>query len=98
MKNTLIIPRKIFEQGLSSKEIAIYAYIIYCSKFDKHLARVRISTIAKNLSMSEGTVSKYVHLLNDKKFIRLEKTFYTGPDGKKRQGTYIIHTLSHIYK
>ena len=84
--NYFRLPNDIFNLDLCAEEIAVYAFILRMENRRTYTCFPSHKTIGRALKMSKNTVSKYVHLLEEKKLIELEPTSVTDKNGKKRNG------------
>ena len=74
IKNYFPVPNEIFSIGLNYREISLYCYLLRLENRETYQCWPSYKTIGKALGMSENTVSKYVHSLEDKALIRTEPT------------------------
>lgn len=54
------LPNEIFSLGLSTGEIAVYAYLMYCEDRKTFQSHPSYKTIGKAVGMSKNTVRKHV--------------------------------------
>lgn len=87
------LPNEIFCLGLSSGEIAVYAYLLYCENRKTFQCHPSFRTIGDALKMSRNTVSKYVKRLEEKQLIRTEPTEIRTANGVKRNGNLLYTVL-----
>ena len=66
-KNYFPLPNEIFSLGLSSGEIAVYAFLMYCEDRQTFQCHPSYKTIGEAINMSKNTVKKNVSLLVKKK-------------------------------
>ena len=95
IKNYFPMPNEIFNLGLCSGEISIYAYLSRCEDRKTYRCHPSYKTIGKAVHMSENTVRKYVLGLESKQLIRSEPSMITTKDGRQRNGS-LIYTLRPI--
>ena len=57
------LPNEIFSLGLSTGEIAVYAYLMYCEDRKTFQCHPSYKTIGNAVGMSKNTVKKYVDSL-----------------------------------
>ena len=95
IKNYFPMPNEIFNLGLCSGEISIYAYLSRCEDRKTYRCHPSYKTIGKAVHMSENTVRKYVLGLESKQLIRSEPSMITTKDGRHRNGS-LIYTLRPI--
>lgn len=94
-KHYFTLPNEIFCLGLSSGEIAVYCYLLRSENRKTYQCYPSYRTIGKALKMSQNTVRKYVHSLEDKHLISTERTEVITKDGRKRNGT-LLYTIRPI--
>lgn len=87
------LPNEIFCLGLSSGEIAVYAYLLYRENRKTFQCHPSFRTIGNALNMSRNTVSKYVKRLKEKQLIRTEPTDIRTTSGVKRNGNLLYTVL-----
>ena len=92
-KNFFPLPNVIFSLGLSTGELAVYAYLIYCEDRKSHQCWPSYKTIGRAVGMSENTVRKYVRELEYKTLILTEPTKYESESGQVRNGNLIFTIL-----
>ena len=95
VKNYFPLPNAIFSLGLSSGELAVYAYLMYCEDRKSHQCWPSYKTIGKAVDMSRNTVQKYVRELEYKALIITEPTKYESKNGQIRNGN-LIYTILPI--
>ncbi len=87
IKNFFPVPNEIFNIGLNYREISVYCYLLRLENRETYQCYPSYRTIGKALGMSENTVSKYVHSLEDKALIRTETTTVVRTmDGRSMNG------------
>lgn len=89
------LPNEIFCIGLSSREIAVYSYLLRCENRKTYQCYPSYRTIGQALKMSQNTVRKYVQSLEDKHLILTERTEIITKDGRRRNGT-LLYTIRPI--
>ena len=89
------MPNSIFRLGLSSGEILVYAYLMYCEDRKTFKCHPSYSTIGEAVGMSKNTVKKYVNGLCKKGMITTEYTTVITRDGLIRNGS-LQYTLMPI--
>ena len=82
IKNYFPLPNEIFSLGLTTGEIATYAYLMKCEDRQTYQCYPSYGDIGRK----ENTVAKYVHGLEEKHLIYTEPTTVWGKDGLKRNG------------
>ena len=90
------MPNEIFCLGLSSGEIAVYAYLLRCENRKTFQCHPSYKTIGNTVGMSNNTVKKYVDRLIEKRLITAEPTSVITQNGEKRNGNlcYRIRPIS----
>ncbi len=90
------VPNEIFCLGLSSGEIAVYAYLMYCEDRKTFQCHPSYKTIGNAVDMSKNTVKKYVDSLIEKQLITAEPTSVITQKGEKRNGNlrYTIRPIA----
>ena len=86
LKDYFPVPNEIFCLGLSSGEIAVYAYLLRCENRKTFQCHPSYKTIGNAVSMSKNTVKKYVDSLIEKRLITTEPTSVYTQKGEKRNG------------
>ena len=90
------LPNEIFSLGLSTGEIAVYAYLMYCEDRKTFQCHPSYKTIGNAVGMSKNTVKKYVDSLIEKQLITAEPTSVYTQKGEKRNGNlrYTIRPIA----
>ena len=81
------LPQRIFNLGLSSGEILVYAYLLYREDRKTFKCHPSYETIGKSVGMSKNTVKKYVDGLQEKRLIETRYTTVQTKDGHVHNGT-----------
>ena len=89
------LPNEIFSLGLSTGEIAVYAYLMYCEDRKTFQCHPSYSTIGQATGMTSKTVAKYVKSLQKRGLIDTEPTTVTLKDGRKHNGN-LLYTILPI--
>ena len=90
------LPRQIVFLDLTSKELAIYAYLMYLEDRFTNQCWPSYKTIGKHVGVkSANTIRKFVRLLEWKDLIFTEPTFLRQPDGSVRNGN-LLYTIRPI--
>lgn len=84
-----------FSLGLTASELAVYSYLLYCEDRETYQCYPSYRKIGKAVSLSENTVAKCVHGLEDKGLITTEPTKIFAAKGKPRNGT-LLYTIRPI--
>ena len=87
IKNYFPLPNEIFSLGLTTGEIATYAYLMKCEDRQTYQCYPSYGDIGEAIGRKENTVAKYVRGLEKKHFIYTEPTTVWGKGGLKRNGT-----------
>jgi len=95
VKNFFPLPNEIFSLGLSSGELAVYSYLLYCEDRNIYRCWPSYRTIGKAVDMSVNTVRKYVEMLEERGLIVTEPTAITTKGGQKRNGS-LLYTIRPI--
>lgn len=93
-KNYFPLPNEIFSLGLSSGEIAVYAFLMYCEDRQSFQCHPSYKTIGEAINMSKNTVKKNVSLLVKKKLIQTEPTKILSKKGQTRNESLRYTLLS----
>lgn len=93
--NYFPLPNAIFSLELSTDELAVYAYLMYCEDRKSHQCWPSYKTIGEAVGMSRNTVQKYVRELEYKALIITEPTKYESKNGQIRNGN-LIYTILPI--
>lgn len=92
IKNYFPLPNEIFDFGLHSTAIAIYAYLMKLEDRESFTCFPAYKTIANAVGVgSKTTVAKYVRELEDKCLIETEQRKSITKDGMKRDSTLLYH-------
>ena len=86
IKNYFPLPNEIFCLGLSSGEISVYSYLLYCEDRKTFQCYPSYKTIGSALKISKNTVRKYVAGLEEKGLITTEPTKIIKSNGKRYNG------------
>lgn len=89
------LPNEIFSLGLSTGEIAVYAYLMYCEDRKTFQCHPSYKTIGNAVGMSKNTVRKHVDGLTKKRLIKTEPTSVYTQKGEKRNGN-LLYTVCPI--
>ena len=89
------LPKSIFNLDLSSGEIVVYAYLMYCEDRKTFQCHPSYTTIGNATGMSKNTVKKYVDSLERKGLIYTEPTKVKTKDGRTHNGS-LLYTLQPI--
>jgi len=89
------LPKSIFRLDLSTGEIAVYAFLMYCEDRKTFQCHPSYATIGEATGMSKNTVKKYVESLERKGFIYTEPTKVKTKDGRTHNGS-LLYTIQPI--
>lgn len=78
---------------MSTGELAVYAYLMYCEDRKSHQCWSSYKTIGKAVGMSRNTVQKYLRELEYKALIITEPTKYESESGQVRNGNLVFTIL-----
>ena len=95
IKRSFLLPNEVFTLDLCAGELAVYAFLLSCEDRHTYQCYPSYNTIGDAISMSRGTVAKYVNSLVDKRMIYTEATMVWGKGGKKRNGN-LLYTIRPI--
>ena len=104
LKDYFPVPNEIFCLGLSSGEIAVYAYLLRCENRKTFQCHPSYKTIGNAVGMSKNTVKNYVGSLIKKRLITAEPTSVITQKGEKRNGNLcytirpIVEALEQYYE
>ena len=90
IKNYFPLPNEIFCLGLSSGEISVYSYLLYCEDRKTFQCYPSYKTIGNALKMSKNTVKKYVTGLEEKGLISTKPTKILKSNGMKYNGNLTV--------
>ena len=80
------VPNAVFHLGLSSGEIVVYSYLMYCEDRKTFQCYPSYRTIGSAVNMSVNTVRKYIASLERKRLITSEWTMVNTRDGRAQNG------------
>lgn len=89
------LPNEIFSLGLSTGEIAVYAYLLRCENRKTFQCHPSYKTIGNAVGMSKNTVKKCVDSLIEKQLITAEPTEVYTAKGEKHNGN-LLYTIRPI--
>ena len=95
VKNFFPLPNEIFSLGLSSGELAVYSYLLFCENRKTYQCWPSYRSIGRAVHMSVNTVRKYVAALEENGLIVTEPTSVITKDGRKRNGS-LLYTILPI--
>ena len=87
--NYFLAPKSIFSLGLSSGEITLYLYLMFCEDRSTYKCYPSYSTIGEAINMSYNTVKKHVKGLEKKGLITTEYTTVKTKDGRTHNGSLL---------
>ena len=80
------VPNAVFHLGLSSGEIVVYSYLMYCEDRKTFQCYPSYRSIGSAVGMSVNTVRKYIASLERKRLITSEWTMVNTRDGRAQNG------------
>ena len=95
LKHYFPLPNEIFCLDLSSGEIAVYAYLMYCEDRKTFQCHPSYKTIGSAVGLSKNTVKKHIDGLVAKQLITTEPTTVITKKGQKHNGT-LLYTIRPI--
>ena len=90
-KNYTPLPNEVFSLGLSSGELAVYAYLLYCEDRRTYQSWPSYKTIGRAIHRSKGAVKRYVDGLVVKGLITAEPTSVIMQNSLKKNGNLCYH-------
>ena len=93
--NYFPMPKSIFRLGLTSGEILVYAYLMYCEDRKTFQCHPSYKTIGSAVGLSKNTVKKHIDGLISKQLITTEPTTVITKKGQKHNGT-LLYTIRPI--
>lgn len=93
--NFFLMPKVVFDLGLSLGAVAAYAYLMRSEDRETHQCYPSMGTIGAHIGRSRKSVMAYVRELEDKQLIYTEHTTVWGGNGKKRNAN-LRYTLRNI--
>ncbi len=81
------LPKSIFNLDLTTGEIVVYAFLMYCEDRKTFQCHPSYNTIGDATGMSKNTVRKYVESLERKGLIYTEPTKVITKDGRSHNGS-----------
>ena len=97
IRNYFPMPNAIFNLGLTTGELAVYAYLMFCENRKTYQCYPSFRTIGAAVDMSRPTVKKHVDGLVEKGLIYTEPTSIFTKAGKKQNGS-LLYTIRPIYE
>lgn len=95
IRNYFPMPNVIFNLGLTTGELAVYAYLMFCENRKTYQCYPSFRTIGAAVDMSRPTVKKHVDGLVEKGLIYTEPTSIFTKAGKKQNGS-LLYTIRPI--
>ena len=93
--NFFSLPNEIFQLGLNAGELSVYSFLRRCENHRTHQCWPSIKTIGEAVGMSENTVRKYIHRLEERGLITTEPTEVITKSSGRRNGN-LLFTLRSI--
>ena len=95
IQNYVPLPNEIFCLGLTSGEILVYTYLMFCEDRKTFQCHPSYRTIGNAIGKSKNSVRKYVAGLEEKRLITTEPTEIYTKTGQKHNGT-LLYTICPI--
>ena len=93
--NYFTLPNVVFQLGLSTGELATYAYLLRCEDRKTYQCHPSYKTIGQAIGKTKNAVKTYVDGLRDKGLIKTEPTTKTAKDGTVLNGN-LLYTILPI--
>ena len=93
--NYFTLPNVVFQLGLSTGELATYAYLLRCEDRKTYQCFPSYKTIGQAIGKTRNAVKTYVDGLRDKGLIKTEPTTKTAKDGTVLNGN-LLYTILPI--
>ena len=93
--NYFTLPNVMFQLGLSTGELATYAYLLRCEDRKTYQCFPSYKTIGQAIGKTKNAVKTYVDGLRDKGLIKTEPTTKTAKDGTVLNGN-LLYTILPI--
>ena len=93
--NYFTLPNVVFYLGLTTGELATYAYLLRCEDRKKYQCHPSYETIGQAIGKTKNAVKTYVDGLRDKGLIKTEPTTKTAKDGTVLNGN-LLYTILPI--
>ncbi len=93
--NYFTLPNVVFHLGLTTGELATYAYLLRCENRNNYQCRPSYKTIRQAIGKTKNAVKTYVDGLRDKGLIKTEPTTKTAKDGTVLNGN-LLYTILPI--
>lgn len=91
--NYFTLPNVMFQLGLSTGELATYAYLLRCENRKTYQCFPSYKTIGQAIGKTRNAVKIYVDGLRDKGLIKTEPTTKTAKDGTVLNGNLLYMIL-----
>ena len=93
--NFFMLPNVVFHLGLSTGELATYAYLLCCEDRKTYQCWPSYTKIGQAIGKTKNAVKTYVDGLRDKGLIKTEPTTKTAKDGTVLNGN-LLYTILPI--
>ena len=93
--NYFTLPNVVFQLGLSTGELATYAYLLRCEDRKNYQCHPSYKTIGQAIGKTKNAVKTYVDSLRDKGLIETKPTTKTAKDGTVLNGS-LLYTILPI--
>ena len=90
VKDYFPLPKEIFSLGLSTAEIAIYAYLLFYEDRQTFQCWPSYRKISEAFGLSPNTIRKHIRSLEERGLLVTEPTQVTTKDGRKRNGNLLF--------
>ena len=97
VRNCFPVPNELLDFDLPAGAVAVYLYLLRHANRKTNRCHPSEATIAKKLHLSRNTVSKHVHLLEDRGLIITEHTTITTKRGIRKNGN-LLYTLIPMHE
>ncbi len=93
IKKYFPLPNEIFSLGLSSGEISVYSYLMFCEDRKTYQCHPSYKAIGEALHISSNTIRKHIDRLRERQLITTETTKVRTKAGEKRNGNLLFTIL-----
>ena len=90
VKDYFPLPKEIFSLSLSTAEIAIYAYLLFCEDRQTFQCWPSYRKIGEAVNLSPNTIRKHIRSLEERGLLITEPTLVRTKDGKTRNGSLLF--------
>ena len=82
-----VVPSKVFEYGLTPYELSTLFYLMMRADSKTHTCYPSVSSMIKSCKMSDSTVRKSIHSLEEKEIIKIQRQYVSTRKGFNRQAS-----------